>query len=242
MRFVLTALIAFASASCSSNATLGPCEGGSGDACANANDTGSAMDATSDANGGVDAFIDTGPDDARASDASDAGMRVDVVEACTPSCGTRTCGDDGCGGVCGRCFGGSVCGSSGSCAPDPAANWIVEAVDGVVLENQADGSNWDPFGGQPDPFVCITINGDRQCSDSISDTLSPVWNFRHPMSASTSTLQSGIRFEVRDSDSTSGDDVVGDVMAMAADSAFIDPVWSVTVGRATVRVRLTVAP
>lgn len=38
---------------------------------------------------------------------------------CTPSCGDRTCGDDGCGGACGRCAGDTLCTSSGACASAP---------------------------------------------------------------------------------------------------------------------------
>ena len=35
---------------------------------------------------------------------------------CTPSCGGRTCGDDGCGGSCGACAGGRTCSGAGACA------------------------------------------------------------------------------------------------------------------------------
>lgn len=34
---------------------------------------------------------------------------------CTPSCGGRTCGDDGCGGSCGTCASDRTCSASGSC-------------------------------------------------------------------------------------------------------------------------------
>jgi hypothetical protein len=36
---------------------------------------------------------------------------------CTPDCGTRTCGADGCGGSCGACALGEVCGVTGACLP-----------------------------------------------------------------------------------------------------------------------------
>jgi hypothetical protein len=36
---------------------------------------------------------------------------------CTPSCGTKVCGGDGCGGSCGTCAGGQTCGSDGTCQP-----------------------------------------------------------------------------------------------------------------------------
>lgn len=35
--------------------------------------------------------------------------------ACTPSCGGRSCGDDGCGGSCGACSGGRTCSGAGAC-------------------------------------------------------------------------------------------------------------------------------
>lgn len=37
---------------------------------------------------------------------------------CTPSCGGRSCGDDGCGGTCGTCSTGYTCSSGGACLPD----------------------------------------------------------------------------------------------------------------------------
>jgi len=38
------------------------------------------------------------------------------VCVCTPDCSGRACGDDGCGGSCGTCAGGRVCGAGGACA------------------------------------------------------------------------------------------------------------------------------
>lgn len=39
--------------------------------------------------------------------------------SCTPSCGSHTCGDDGCGGSCGTCEGGETC-NDGTCGAAPA--------------------------------------------------------------------------------------------------------------------------
>jgi hypothetical protein len=243
-RFGATAVVAMAlSAGCSSSATItmnGPCDGAAGDACVAPDAVAvDVLDATDRASP-MDAFASDGAGDIGTT--SDVRDVVDASESCVRSCGARVCGDDGCGGVCGRCSTGTACTAAGACEPDPTTRWTVEAVDGMVLERKSDGSNWDPFGGLPDPFVCVTIASDRECSASVSDTLSPVWNFRHPMTATTSELQAGVRFEVSDSDPTSANDVIGDVMAMAPDNAFVDPVWNVIVGRANVRVRLTVAP
>ena len=39
--------------------------------------------------------------------------------ACTPDCGGKTCGDDGCGGSCGTCAAGETCGAGGTCEGEP---------------------------------------------------------------------------------------------------------------------------
>jgi hypothetical protein len=36
-------------------------------------------------------------------------------EQCSPDCGLRSCGSDGCGGSCGTCASGSLCGADGQC-------------------------------------------------------------------------------------------------------------------------------
>jgi len=36
-------------------------------------------------------------------------------KACTPSCGDKQCGDDGCGGSCGSCPSASICSAAGQC-------------------------------------------------------------------------------------------------------------------------------
>ena len=40
--------------------------------------------------------------------------------ACIPACSGKTCGADGCGGVCGTCAAGQVCSTSGTCSAPPA--------------------------------------------------------------------------------------------------------------------------
>lgn len=63
---------------------------------------------------------DTGAIDAGRGDA-DGTSDAYPVDACTPSCGARVCGDDGCGGSCGACEGDcsdGVCAvPGGSCPP-----------------------------------------------------------------------------------------------------------------------------
>jgi hypothetical protein len=61
----------------------------------------------------------------------------DQCGACVPDCGdgaggTKQCGDDGCGGSCGECTGGDVCGVGGVCA---VAGSCCETSDCCVAHN-----------------------------------------------------------------------------------------------------------
>ncbi len=198
----------------------------------------------SDASSPVDAADASALDapDAPADAAGDSGPSTDVIETCVPACAGRQCGDDGCGHPCGMCVHGFICRGAGTCDLDPAVDWRLEVVDGTVIEHDASGNTWDSFGGLPDPLVCVTIGTDRQCSVDRADTLAPVWNFLYPTAVSVSALSAPMRIEVQDYDPTSANDVIGDVMTMATRADFDAPVWTVTVGRASIRMRLTVAP
>ncbi len=48
----------------------------------------------------------------------DPGAGTDLTDACTPACGDRKCGPDGCGGDCGTCTGDQVC-EDGQCEEPP---------------------------------------------------------------------------------------------------------------------------
>ena len=64
---------------------------------------------------------DAGTDDASGADVSGDGAVS--PDACTPSCGVRVCGDDGCGGSCGTCYApsgavdDSLCNAGSCCTP-----------------------------------------------------------------------------------------------------------------------------
>ncbi|MBX3274971.1 MAG: hypothetical protein KF729_32200 [Sandaracinaceae bacterium] len=69
---------------------------------------------------------------------------------CTPSCGSRVCGNDGCGGSCGTCESGMQCNSSGQCEPIPC--------DPVMNTRCAAGQRceWDSSGN-----ICISAGPGR---------------------------------------------------------------------------------
>ena len=57
-------------------------------------------------------------------DPADGGVDLDApygisITQCTPTCGGKSCGDDGCGGSCGTCVSPAVCSSSGQCVCQP---------------------------------------------------------------------------------------------------------------------------
>lgn len=137
---------------------------------------------------------------------------------CTPSCNGRTCGADGCGGVCGVCGRGFRCGDSGGCEVDPASRWVITAISGTVATAGAAGA-WDPFGGAPDPQVCITLNGQRACTPYASDTFSPTWNFAFS-AATAEALQAGIMTSYLDYDTGSADDTICDLRIRVGPMAF----------------------
>jgi len=43
---------------------------------------------------------------------------VELLSTCVPECGDNHCGDDGCGGVCGQCFGDIACTNGNCCTPE----------------------------------------------------------------------------------------------------------------------------
>jgi hypothetical protein len=108
----------------------------------------------------------------------DAGR--DVTSGCTPNCAGRTCGDDGCGGVCGTCTSGATCNATGQCqtiTSGPACahvscNSVITCrwfVSGVT-------NNYDPCcadNGSSEWAMCgypITAGGVTTCERSIGST------------------------------------------------------------------------
>lgn len=130
---------------------------------------------------------------------------------CTPNCTGRTCGPDGCGGTCAPgCGRGFQCGSAGTCDLDPSSRWVLTVTTGTVATQGAGGGAWDPFGGAPDPQVCITISGRQTCTPYVSDSFSATWNFVFPVTTA-GVLQAGVVTSYLDYDTgTANDRICGD--------------------------------
>lgn len=81
-------------------------------------DAGSPDSGPQDAGPADSGPADTGPVDVSPLDSSPPDMGS--KDACKPQCSLKNCGPDGCGGECGFCDEGLVCGPAGLCAAPPA--------------------------------------------------------------------------------------------------------------------------
>lgn len=127
--------------------------------------------------------------------------------------------------------------SNSRCTLDPTAQWVLTVTSGSVLDRKPSGDAWDPFGGLPDPFVCLTINGVRSCTSVQTDTVAPSWNESVP-AATALALQAGVLVEFYDYDPTSSNDPICSAGTVSVDeSNFSSGVWGAqcTSGRFSAR-------
>lgn len=144
--------------------------------------------------------------------ASRSALTLLFVLPLVTACGGR---DDGGGdthqgpGSAGNCVTGCQRGyrcSAGTCSLDPAGLWRITVTSGTISTTDPTGSSWDSFGGAPDPFVCLTIAGQRSCTATIQDSFTPAWNEVFPAATATALL-SGVTVEIVDSDIASNDEI-----------------------------------
>ncbi|MFO0653548.1 MAG: hypothetical protein U0787_00550 [Polyangia bacterium] len=91
-----------------------------------------------------------------ATDGSDFSASPPPTCGCTPSCGGKQCGDDGCGSVCGTCAANSTCNASSQCIPNSTGN----------PDGGSSGGN--PDGG--DPIVDTTMVDASGCSCDVGQS------------------------------------------------------------------------
>lgn len=164
-----------------------------------------------------------------------AGVFLLMVAGCgdpRPSDGCSRCGP---GTVCedGRCVadnGGGGNGDGGGEYQDPCtyvvcqdwetcnygycnfrttSQWDVVAARGVVADQDSNGDAWDALGGAPDPYVCMTVNGDQECTFAAQDTFHPVWNTELFSRAGAGSLMGGIDIDYYDDDLSDPDPICG---------------------------------
>lgn len=105
-----------------------------------------------------------------------------------------------------RCSAGYLC-KDGACVVDPGGSWALTLGAGTISATGPDGSAWDPVGGAPDPYVCLTYAGQRQCGAVKDDTLAPAFSDMFP-AAPANNLLGGVLFELWDQDGIDPDDAI----------------------------------
>lgn len=142
-----------------------------------------------------------------------------IDPSCKATCTAGCCSGSGCqagnttaacgsgGNACSACGGGQTC-TAGKCTLSGTATFDFQAVSATLPAKKLNGSDWDAFGGLPDPFVKATSGSIIGASQSRPDTLAPVWNATLLTSLPANGLKSSLRVDVSDSDVTF-DDVVG---------------------------------
>jgi len=110
-----------------------------------------------------------------------------------------------------------VCGA-GTCDVDTSSHWVLTVTSGTVATTGAAGA-WDPFGGAPDPQVCITLSGRQTCTPYANDTFSPTWNFAFP-ATTAEVLQAGVMTSYLDYDTGSSNDTICDLRIRVGRMAF----------------------
>ena len=115
--------------------------------------------------------------------------------------------------------------------------WNFTIVRGDVTERTPSGDSWDGFGGLPDPYVCVTIAGDRRCTSTVQDTLSPVWNASYPPVTATALL-GGVRVEYWDEDVSVSDPICGAGLIPVTEGDLRSGTWGAGCTSGNIEVRL----
>jgi len=96
-----------------------------------------------------------------------------ISGSCEQSSDTCICSD--------RCTFDSQCGISEMCIDNDCESalnrdWVITIVGGTIPERRQSGETWDALGGAPDPYVVVTVDGERCVTATKNDTFSPRWN------------------------------------------------------------------
>jgi hypothetical protein len=88
----------------------------------------------------------------------------DDLAPCTPSCDSKQCGSDGCGGVCGTCPEGTHCDPSNACSPGACTPGQIRCDgNGVSVCVTAGEPKWSPATPCPEGTVCK----DGECNEPV---------------------------------------------------------------------------
>ncbi len=112
-------------------------------------------------------------------------------------------------GACGPCTASSqcdavsICPANGACVNASGHSYVFTFTSASVPLTDSTGSSWDAFGGAPDPYAAVAVNGVKVVQTTAKpDTFTPIWG-----ESITVTLSVGDKVEVQlwDQDSMSDD-------------------------------------
>lgn len=137
------------------------------------------------------------------------------------------------------CSGGYIC-RGGVCEIDRDVKWVLTVTNGQFVGTAPDGSAWDPFGGSPDPYVCLTFAGVRKCTAYKDNTLSPIWNEAFSPTLALNLL-GGILVEVWDYDTPDPDDqMCAKIVVPVTQDNFNTGRWSASCSYGTIHATLRI--
>lgn len=111
-------------------------------------------------------------------------------------------------------MGTEVCTSAKRCGVDPASRWTIQPASARIAASKPDGSNWDGFGGAPDPYVRLfcpaSMGTETSATSEASNTTSPTWTNGSCRLTAQQLTTTGFAFDAFDGDGFFGgaDDLI----------------------------------
>ncbi len=107
-----------------------------------------------------------------------------------------------------------------NCVFDLSSQWDILAVSGTVSPKKPSGDAWDALDGAPDPLVCVTVIGDKNCTLADQDTFKPSWNQKVAQNIGGEALMGGINIAYADEDISSNEGICsGNIAVQESDFA-----------------------
>ena len=113
---------------------------------------------------------------------------------------------------------------------------IVMSARGIPTRKPSNAEAWDAFGGLPDPYVFVDIDGVRFRTQPDPDTIQPYWGYQRTVRLNGSSF---LRWTLYDHDSTSDDRIVGVNPYRITVDMIRDSEWEDNVGGITVSFAIT---
>jgi hypothetical protein len=125
---------------------------------------------------------------------------------CKGCCAATGCNDGTSAAACGKAGAACVdCGKGRSCTDhvctvEGNSKWNVTILGATFPNKDGGNSDWDPFGGKPDPWLDVSTNSGSGSTDTWDDSLTPEWNKRIITGATASGIMAKFHVKATDDD------------------------------------------